>query len=257
MRRSKRSPILRSLLKLPGQTVDDDLQEFLEDQFLAPIMMLGIIGAMCLVEWTGYLRNSPRNPWFYTWWLLGTAAVIAIHWRRQWRKAVALKLGRDGERAVAEYLNIRLDPNSRVLHGVPIEGGVADHVLICTRGIFVIETKARSLPVRGKPIVHVSDEGVRVNGFKPDRDPLAQVQRYVEGLNRLLSALSEDAIHARGIVVFPSWKVVDDRRGCRSQVWVMEPKELAASINRENAVLSSEDITSYMRRLAKHVRPAD
>jgi hypothetical protein len=100
---SKRSPILRPLLKLPGQKLDEDLQDFLEDHLLGPIMVLVMITAMCLVEWAGYLKNSPRNPWIYTWWLLGAAVVTAIHWRQQWREAARLKLGREGERAVAEY----------------------------------------------------------------------------------------------------------------------------------------------------------
>ncbi len=253
---SKRSPILRPLLKLPGQKLDEDLQGFLEDHLLAPMMMHVMIAAMCLVEWTGYLRNSPRSPWIYTWWLLGAAVVIAIHWRRQWRRAVALKLGRDGERAVAEYLNVRLDPDSRVLHGVPLEGGVADHVLICTRGVFVIETKARTLPVRGEPIVHVADGGVQVNGFKPDRDPIAQVQRYVDALNRLLPELANHKIEARGMVVFPSWKVADHRKG-NPRVWVLEPKDLADRLDKEPNQLRPDDVLLLTRRLASYIRPAN
>ena len=66
---SKRSPILRPLLKLPRQKLDEDSQDFLESHLLAPIMVLVMIVAMCLVEWAGYLKNSPRNPWIYTWWL--------------------------------------------------------------------------------------------------------------------------------------------------------------------------------------------
>jgi hypothetical protein len=252
--RSKRSPILRPLLKLPGQKLDEDLEAFLEDHLLAPILVLVMIAAMCLVEWAGYLKNSPRNPWIYTWWLLGAAVVIAIHWRRQWREAARLKLGREGERAVAEYLNIRLDADSRVLHGVPLEGGTADHVLICTRGVFVIETKARSLPRRGDPVVHVADTGVRVNGSKPDRNPIVQVQRYVDALNRLLPTLATFKTEAIGIVVFPSYKVIDDRRVNRC-AWVLEPKGLAGRLDREPKRLSADEVVFLTRRLASHIRP--
>jgi hypothetical protein len=198
------------------------LQDFLEDHLLAPIMVLVMVAAMCLIEWTGYLKQSPRNPWIYTWWLLGAAVVIAIHWRRQWPEASGLKLGREGERALAEYLNIRLDADSRALRGVPLEGGTADQVLICTRGVFVIKTEARSLSRCGDPVVHVANTGVRVNGFKPDRDPIAQTLRYVDALNRLLPELATPKIEAIGIVVFPSYKVIDDRKGNR-RVWVLEP----------------------------------
>jgi hypothetical protein len=113
----KRSPITRPLLKLPGEKLDNDLENLLDDHFVAPILMIAVIGAMCLTEWIGYLRNAPREPWLYTWWFIGASVVIAFHWRGQWKKAHAIKLGRMGERAVAEYLNIRLDADSRVLHG--------------------------------------------------------------------------------------------------------------------------------------------
>ena len=254
MRLSKRSPILRPLLKLPGQTVDEDLQEFVDDQFLAPLLVLAIIGAMCIVEWTGYLRSAPRNPWFYSYWFIGAAVVIAVHWRSQWRRALALKLGRDGERAVAEYLNIRLEPVPRVFHGVPIEGGIADHVVICAHGIFVIETKARTLPSRGEPVVHVSDTSLRVSGFKPDRDPITQVQGYVDGLNRILAELSITKILARGIVLFPSWKIIDDRRQM-NEIWAIEPKDLPDRFSKEPVVFTPEEVLSITRKLASYIRP--
>ncbi len=255
MFRQNRSPIRLPLLKLPGQQVDESLQAFIEDHFLAPIMVLLMIGGMCLAEWNGYLRNVPRNPWLYTWWFFGAALVIVIHWRRQWRKAMSVKLGRDGERAVAEYLNIRLNPDCRVFHGVPLEGGVADHVLICTHGVFVIETKARSLPVRGEPVIHVTDSGLRVNGFKPDRDPIAQVQCYVDALNRLLPDLAEFKIEAKGMVVFPSWRVSDTRKSL-ARVWVLEPKELAGRLNKEPNLLRPDDVVYLTRRLASYLRAA-
>jgi hypothetical protein len=256
VRISKRSPIRRPLLKLPGQKLDDELDDFLIDHFLAPLMLVVMLGAMCLVEWVGYLRSSPRQPWTYTCVLVCAMAAIAFHWRRQWRKAQAIKLGRNGERAVAEYLNIRLDPDSRVLHGVPIEGGEADHVLICTRGVFVIETKARTLPILGEPVVHISDAGLRVQGFKQDRDPIAQVKRYMEGLDRLMPELATYNLKTRGIVLFPSWKIVDDRKDA-SLVWVLEPKELEDRLPREPLRLKPNDVLHLTRKLASCVRPEE
>jgi hypothetical protein len=183
-------------------------------------------------------------------------AATAYHWRRQWRKAQAIKLGRNGERAVAEYLNIRLDTDSRVLHGVRIEGGEADHVLICTRGVFVIETKARTLPVRGKPVVHVSDAGLRVRGFEQDRDPITQVERYMEGLDRLMPELAAHKIRTCGIVLFPSWRIVDDRKGA-SRVWILEPKDLEGRLDAEPLRLKPNDVVYLTRKLASRVRSAD
>jgi len=252
--KSNRSPIRRPLLKLPGEKLNDNLDDFLIDHFLAPLMLVAMLGAMCLVEWVGYLRDSPRQPWTFTCVLVGAMVATALHWRRQWRKAQAIKLGRNGERAVAEYLNIRLGPDSRVLHGIALEGGEADHVLICTHGVFVIETKSRTLPVIGEPVVHVSDQGLRVQGLRPDRDPLAQVERYMDALQRLLPELAAYKLMPRGIVLFPSWKIVDDRTKAH-RVWVLEPKDLENRLAREPLCLEPKDVVQLTRRLASCVRP--
>jgi hypothetical protein len=72
MRMPNRSPILRRLLKLPGQDADSDLQDFVADHLIAPLLMLLVIGTMCLVEWTHYWSSSPPNPWVYTCWFIGS-----------------------------------------------------------------------------------------------------------------------------------------------------------------------------------------
>ena len=63
----------------------------------------------------------------------------------------------------------------------------------------------RRYPIRGEPVVHVGDGGLRVNGFKPDRDPVTQASRYVDALNGLLPKLTTWKIEAKGIVAFPSY----------------------------------------------------
>jgi hypothetical protein len=103
-------------------------------------------------------------------------------------------------------------------------------------------------------VVHVVDTGVRVNGFKSDRDPIVQTLRYVDTLNRLLPELVTPKIKAIGIVVFPSYKVVDDRKGDRC-IWVLEPKELAGRLDKEPKQLSADDVVLLTRRLASYIRP--
>ena len=251
-----RSPILRRLLKLPGQDADRDLQEFVDDQLLAPLLMLTVIGTICMVEWTHYWSKSTPSPWAYTTWFIGSALVIAFHWRKQWKVAMAKKLGRDGERAVAEFINVWLAADSRVLHNVPIEGGIADHVLVCRKGIFIIETKTRTLPRYGKPVVHISDSCLRVGGYRPDRDPITQVQRYVEGLRRALPGFKLADTGVSGIVVYPGWEIVDDRSSS-SPVAVMNPKSLDVHLSGMQDVLSAERVSDLTRRIAQLACKAD
>ena len=57
------SPITKKLLNLPGQSVDTKLQDFAADQFLLPLMIVGMLLIVCLTEWIGYFSNAPRIPW--------------------------------------------------------------------------------------------------------------------------------------------------------------------------------------------------
>jgi hypothetical protein len=114
------SPITKKLLNLPGQSVDTKLQDFAADHFLVPLMIVGMLLIVCATEWIGYFSNAPRNPWGYSAMLVVTVAVFAARWRRNWAQLKALKLGREGERAMAEYMNTRLDPTARAFHdGIP------------------------------------------------------------------------------------------------------------------------------------------
>jgi hypothetical protein len=120
----------------------------------------------------GDKRGLPaRHDYCRRWWLLGAAVVIAIHWRRQWREAARLKLGREGERAVAEYLNIRLDADSRVLHGVPPEGWHCRSRPHLHAWRLRYRNKGSIPSPPRRPVVHFAGTGVRINGFRPDRDP--------------------------------------------------------------------------------------
>jgi hypothetical protein len=253
MTNSDRSPILKRPLKLPGQDADDDLQNFVADHIIAPMMILLVIFSMCIVECAHYESHSPPNPWVYTCWFAAAAIVITAHWRKQWGVAMAKKLGRDGERAVSEYLNIWLTADARVLHNLPIDNGIADHVLICCKGVIVIETKTRTLPTRGDPIVHDSDAGLRVSGFKPDRDPLAQIKRYMSSLDRILLGFDGVMTRSAGVIVFPGWKIVDDRSR-RSDIAVLNPRDLEDHFRDAPNILSSESVLYLTRKLAQHSR---
>jgi len=236
---------------LPGQIGDEDLPEFVTDHFLAPMLMLLVIGSMCIVEWFHYWFHSPPSPWVYTIWFLGTAAIIAYHWVGQWRIAMAKKLGRDGERAVAEFINVWVSTDSRVLHNVMINGGVADHVMICRKGIFIVETKTRSFPRFGKPVVHINDSRLLVSGLPPDRDPIAQVRQYMAGLTRILSDLDAATKSVTALILFPGWEIVDDRTA-NSSIYILNPRDLDDGLRRRPDVLSVEQVSYLAKCIANH-----
>ena len=64
--------------------------------------------------------------------------------RRALKEAQTLKLGRDGERHVAEILDDLKADKVKVLHDLVAGDFNVDHVLIAPQGVFAVETKTYS-----------------------------------------------------------------------------------------------------------------
>jgi Nuclease-related domain len=247
------SPITKKLLNLPGQSVDAKLQDFAADHFLVPLMIVGMLLIVCATEWIGYFSNAPRNPWGYSAMLVVTVAVFAARWRKNWAQLKALKLGREGERAMAEYMNTRLDSTARVFHDVPIAHGNVDHVIICARGIYAVETKTRSKPLRRGAVVSVTSDHLKVDGFKPDRDPLSQAREAATDLQQILKTFTRKPVWVTPIVVFPGWSIADHRES-RAPVWILSAADLAGRIARESETLTALDVARLSHHLTRYIR---
>ncbi len=99
------SPLTDRPLNLPGQSVDDKLRDLVDDHFILPLFLCLTLFLITIWEWFAYTTHLPRKPWVFT--ILSLAALIraAIYWRIKWPTAMALKLGRNGERAVGQFLD--------------------------------------------------------------------------------------------------------------------------------------------------------
>jgi hypothetical protein len=75
-----------------------------------------------------------------------------------------------------------------VLRNIAVPGRFdVDHVLVGPGGIFVIETKTASKPMRGDVRVKYDGEKVTVNGFAPDRDPVFQAKALTAWVSELVA----------------------------------------------------------------------
>jgi hypothetical protein len=74
-----------------------------------------------------------------------------------------LRLGRDGERAVGQFLERLRDGGGQVFHDVPGDGFNLDHVVISPHGRYVVETKTLSKPWP-KATITVDGDSLRIAG---------------------------------------------------------------------------------------------
>lgn len=249
-----KSPLKDRPLRNPGESVDRELLNLLFDEVLLYISAAGIFMTMALLEWYRWLSDAPPSPFLMSGVALIAIAVAAWKIRKTKPKIEALKLGRDGEKAVAQYLDRLRERGARVFHDVISDGFNVDHVLIDTTGVYVIETKTRSKPERGPAKLVFDGATVRTNGFEPDRNPVIQARAARGWIAELLQESTGKSAPMRAVVLYPGWYIDTIEAGRTSDVWVLNPKALPKYIENAQQRLSSEDVQLFAYHLSRYVR---
>lgn len=246
-----KSPIKFLPPRAPGQSLDEEIQR--KDEIgLIWSLAIGMCVALTAYEWWRWYANPPPSPIGVSLLGLVVSGIAAYKLKRIFERRRALVLGRDGERSVAHYLERFRTKGFFVFHDVPQTDANIDHVLIGTRGLYTIETKTLSKPVRGECRITISKEWVFVNGRKLDRDPVKQAKAQAKWLHELL-AESEFKQFVRPVVAFPGWFVEPHDRQALG-VWVLEPKALDSFIESEPEVLSHDQVRAMASVLSNYIR---
>lgn len=210
------APQQEKLLRPPGYSsllrMDDIPEAILQNLLGAALMlMIAVVGAVGSASFFGF--NGPHG---YTLFFTGLSVIAAVpgvaFMFRAWGKTLELRnlrLGLRGEQAVAEVLHEVGDAGYRAFHDLQPEGTWnIDHVLVGTRGVFLIETKARRRrpPKREQPkhvVVYDGQELIFPCGT--DSKAIPQVQRNSEWLASFLLKKTCETVRVETIVVLPGW----------------------------------------------------
>lgn len=251
--KNNRSPLDRSpTLRVAGQSLDEELGNVLYDHMLSPVLIALFMLIIAGLEWHRYFTNRPPSPWVFS-----IVAVIVICYAvfkvmRTRHRVRQLKLGRDGERVVAQYLEWFRTSNFFVFHDVPSGDANVDHVLIGPQGVFTIETKTHSKPLRGECKVSVVDGVVSANGFVLERNPIVQAKAQAGWLRNFL-AESQFNVRVWPVVVFPGW-FVERFDSKATGAWVLEVKALSKFIENEPERHSREEVKAMASALSSYIR---
>ena len=205
MKQSK-SPLKFAPLRVAGQSIDRELDDVFYDQVVGPVMMAVVAIAIAVMEWGRHFGNVKPNPGAATVLAVVVALFALIRFRGALKRIRSLKLGQRGERAVAQYLEWFRTKDFFVFHDVPNGDANIDHVLIGPRGVYVIETKTLSKPIRGECKITVIDSRIASNGNVMDRDPITQAKAQARWLYNFLSE-TQFKCFVQPVVVFPGWYV--------------------------------------------------
>src|SRR5688500_2183317 len=155
-RRRRRNPINRNLLRAPGHSLREEVEQ-LRIEVMAQAAMIVAIGPTVATAVYAYSAATGRFHWgLGAFGLLAVGAVMtacSLKLKRLWRDALKLKLGLDAEEAMGQELNQLMPLGFRVFHDIPCLNFNVDHVVVGTSGLFVVETKGRSKPAEESAVV--------------------------------------------------------------------------------------------------------
>lgn len=238
----KRTPLKQPPLRQAGQSLRDEWHRMFEDDVMPTFLVAAVSVVLAIYEWIRAVLAVPPSPWVMT---IAAAVVVAyafIRVRRLIPKARALRLGSEGERAVADVLEQLRADGAQVFHDLEGHGFNVDHVVVCARGVYAIETKTISKPVgRDAQVIHDGDQ-VTVDGFTPDRDPVKQARAIARWVHDAIQESTGRDIYVRPVVVYPGWYVVTVSMSSDG-LWVLSANALPKCIARQRERLTPEDVS--------------
>ena len=251
MKATTRSPLKAANLRQPGQSLQEEIDKLFNDGVAPHLAVALSFMTAAFLQWYQYLFKLPPSPLLFTFIMVLAFALFFYKFFRAKEKAKHLKLGRDGERAVAECLDTLREDGYRLLHDVVGGSFNLDHVLIGPAGVFTVETKTASKPSKGDARVRVEGETIRVSMYEPDRNPITQAKAQAGWLRELLEDTTGKTYKVQPIVAYPGWFVEGDQWG---EVWVLEPKALHKVLGKRKPVLDKTDIALVTSSLKRFVR---
>jgi hypothetical protein len=175
-------------------------------------------------------------------------------------KARNIRLGLRGEQAVAEVLNEVADCGFRAFHDFP--GGEdwnIDHVVAGTRGVFLIETKARRRrgSRNGQPAHEVIYNGEFLQfPMSNETKPIEQARMNAKWLSNFLEKKTGEPVRVEPVVILPGWFVRLSESG-NFPVKVMNAAYLQKFLRRQSEFIEGQQVRRIIFALDEKCRDVE
>jgi hypothetical protein len=254
MGNNKVSPIKEKTLRHPGQSLDERMDKLLNEDFERYFLYAAALICLSGYEWWRFLYKIPPNPLPVTIALIFCVPFCVYKILKIFREAKAVKLGREGERAVGQFLESLRSNGCVVFHDIFAEKFNLDHVILSKKGIFAIETKTFKKPEKGEAKIIFNGEKIAIQGSGTYDQPLIQVKSASNWLRNTFLSTTGKSFTIKPVIVFPGWYVDVSEQGKKANIWVLNPKALPAFINNLPDSISQEDLQLAVFHLCRYVR---
>lgn len=256
-KRESKSPIKNLPVRQPGQSTREKFANLFDDEIMPYLLAVMALFLGAFWEWWHYLSKNPPQPWLMTFLLVIAILFLIRKMRKTLPLARQLKLGAIGEEAVGQFLDEKLRPmGCQIFHDILGESFNVDHIVVGPTGVFAIETKTHSKPMKGMCTVTYDGEKITVNGATPDRDPIMQAKAEARWVSDLLEQSTGRRFFVQPIVLYPGWYVETTKPNV--DVWVVNDTVVPTFIkNARNHQLSPEDISLISFHLKRYIISRD
>lgn len=240
-------------------------QEQLTEQVISPFFYIGGITAATIALISAAWLLPAITPLSASWGVTITGGVLIVlagceAFRIQ-RRSHRIVRGIFGERLTADAIESLRPLGDEVFHDLADETPDGrpcnvDHVIVGPGGIFVVETKFRSMAFDGKSIAVFPDK-ITIDGRQVEPDPRQQVLAALASVRgRLEPTLAAAGNACRAVVVFPRRKGggIDNAFRSPDGVWVLTPPILAKALRNQRAVLTADQVRQVCTMLGPMAR---
>ncbi|MGD1153642.1 MAG: nuclease-related domain-containing protein [Syntrophales bacterium] len=249
--KTKQSPLPYKPLHVPGQSLDE-LIRLQDDEIVKYYWPAALFVLLAVLDWCRWFLSSPIDPWFSS----ITAVLVSSYCSYKLlslRPIIrTLKLGRDGERIVAECLETLRSEGCLIYHDIVAGDFNLDHVILSSRGIYVVETKTLSKPARGE--ISFRGENIIAGDQFLGTEPIIQAKAEATWLQSLLKESTGKSCFVMPVVVFPGWYVQPMPNSLKETVWVLNPKALPSFIEEQPTILDDSDVHLAAFHLSRYIR---
>ena len=256
----RRSPLTKNLLRSPGQSVKEQLDEATSDLGF-DLMALALFPVLVIALYLAQQQALGMRAAALSWVLPIYGGAITLFVAYQVRKLVRaghriddLRAGYDAELAVGQELDQLMREGARVFHDFPADKFNIDHVVICASGLFAVETKGFTKPrdIEGRAAATVTFDGKTLKfPTWTTEEPLDQAVRQAQWLARWASSAVGEPVSGTPVLVLPGWFV--ERKG-RGNTRVISAGEVNSILSRTSSGLSAQLVQRIAHQVEQECR---
>ena len=230
-----------SFLRTAGQYLRAHRERALDDRLVPYFLVIFTFWMVCIVEFTQKIGGQTLDPrfWMFLAMLVTIYGGFKVFRLRSQLQSFATRHRKDRE--VGHILDRVRAKGFITYDRLPETEFQVDHIVVGPSGIYVIETKERTV-FGSRTIDYVNDNQLILGGKITDSQPLKKTRGAADAIRRQLQEHLHQQFAVKPLVVFSGeWRV--NRYANDVDVAVVTANQLESYLDREQPELTSKEIT--------------